>query len=115
MCKKHLLESSNKEKIKRDRRKNKHLCVRCGKNEPNQNKTICEICLDNNRDQNNKRKMDLYYERKSSSLCIRCGANSFQYAVYCSKCLEYMRQKDKDRYNRLKKIRHAFLAARMNL
>jgi len=102
MCQKHLEESAHKERVKRERRKNKKLCARCGQNQPDESKTICEICLDKNREKFNARKMDLYYERRSSKLCVQCGEPTEEHIVYCDDCKEYMQKKDRDRYEKLR-------------
>jgi hypothetical protein len=98
MCEKHLEESREKEKKKRAKRKNKNLCIRCGKIPPRENKTQCEQCSSLYKDDYNKRKMDIYYQRKSAMLCVRCGAKVGKHEVHCSNCQEYMRKKDKNSY-----------------
>ncbi len=98
MCEKHLLQSSDKERRKRLRRKSNALCIRCGKNPPRLDRTQCETCASDNREEYNANKMNVYYQRKSKSLCVRCGVKTIGHQAHCESCIKYMRDKDKKRY-----------------
>lgn len=102
MCEKHLEESCLKERKKRERRKNKNVCTRCGQCPPTEGKTRCNACMENNKGKYNAKKMDLYYQRRSASYCVRCGIPTDRFLVHCSPCTVYMRQKDKTRYDKHK-------------
>ena len=65
MCCKHLEESRLKEKRKRKRRKIQNVCIRCGQRPPRSGKTQCGTCFNNNKDQYNASKMDVYYQRRT--------------------------------------------------
>jgi len=99
-CQYHLDEAALKEKLKRERRINKNLCMKCGQRPPRDNKIDCEECF-----QENKKyyplKTKLYSKRKESSLCIRCGTKT-EDNVHCEECRVYMKSKDKLTYYKYK-------------
>lgn len=98
MCKKHLEQSCEKEKVKRAKRKAKMVCIRCGKNPPREGKTQCVLCAENNREEYNAAKMDIYYQRRSASRCVRCDVKTDNFSVHCEMCTTYMRDKDSRYY-----------------
>jgi hypothetical protein len=99
MCAKHLLESAEKEKRKRERRSINCLCIRCGKQNLRENKKTCEDCVKSYRKYGHK-KIERYYKNKSKGLCVRCSSPSEK--IHCIKCQEYMKQKDKNYYSNFK-------------
>ena len=103
MCIQHLEETRLKEKKKRERRKNNNICVRCGQRSPRSGKTQCSVCANDNKDQYNAAKMDIYYQRRSSNNCVRCGKYVNNFSVHCDICAEYMKYKDQRYYNATKK------------
>ncbi len=102
MCEKHLIETRFKEGKKREKRKNKNVCIRCGQKPPRQGKTQCDFCANDNKDKYNAVKMDIYYQRRSAGQCVRCGVDTIGFAVHCDICAKYMKQKDKIRYDQSK-------------
>ncbi len=99
MCTRHLLESREKERRKRIKRKQDNKCIRCGINDPREGRTQCVICSSSNKEEYNAKKMDLYYQRRSAKLCVRCGRAVKNYSVHCESCADYMKQKDVTRYH----------------
>lgn len=47
------------------------LCPHCGKNPPNENRSLCSICTA----RNNKRGMTRYRRCRKTGICFRCGAS----------------------------------------
>ncbi|KKN98879.1 hypothetical protein LCGC14_0141200 [marine sediment metagenome] len=101
-CSKHLEVNRLKEEKKRERRKNKNVCIRCGQRPPRPNKAQCEICVEGSRGQYNETKMNTYYQRRSASCCVRCGTPTSSFSVHCNVCSEYMKKKDNKYYHRIK-------------
>lgn len=102
MCSKHLEESRLKTKRRTRRWKDQNICTRCGQRPPRLGKTQCDICVNNNKDQYNVAKMDTYYQKRAAGVCVRCGKSPDSFSVHCDKCREYMRQKDRIRFNKSK-------------
>lgn len=87
------------------------MCVRCGKNKADPNKTLCLECIGAESDKylNNskcitakikdrQKKRDLIAIRRASGLCYRCGKNKTNSGGMCGSCKTYLKQyRDKSR------------------
>lgn len=94
-CQHHLDEAALKEKLKRERRRNKNLCLRCGKVPPRENKIYCEECFKKDKKYDYCHK-NVYYKRKNNSQCTRCGIKiNTENGFHCENCKIYTKAKDK--------------------
>jgi len=99
-CQHHLDEAALKEKLKRERYKNKNLCMRCGKVPPRENKIYCEECFQKDKRYYPKT-MEKYYNKRNSFQCVRCKT-TIKDGAHCENCKIYMKAKDKIGYYRHK-------------
>jgi len=99
-CQHHLDEAALKEKLKRERYRNKNLCMRCGQKPPRENKIYCEECF-----QKDKKyypaTMEKYYNTRNNHQCVKCKTETKD-GAYCEECKIYMKAKDKIGYYRHK-------------
>jgi len=93
MCQIHLDEASLREKLKREIRKNKSLCTRCGKRSPRYNKNDCQECFEKDRSLYPS-KIKLYYNKKNNFKCVRCKIK-IKEGAYCNNCKVRMCEKSK--------------------
>lgn len=100
MCQNHLDEAALKEKLKRERRRTKNLCMKCGQNPSREGKIHCEECFQKDKKYYPSH-AKIYYNRKNNSQCTRCGIK-VEKGVHCDECQIYMNAKDKIGYHRHK-------------
>jgi ribosomal protein S14 len=108
---------SEKKKEQYYDRKQRHVCVRCGKPDAGTENgyAYCRECLDYQANQdaqyqskevyyiNLRRRMKKrYYERKAAGLCVICGKESRPGKIYCQRCSDrqYNSQRNRKRKER---------------
>jgi len=99
-CQHHLDEAALKEKLKRERHRNKNLCMRCGKVPPRENKIYCQECFEKDK-KYYPVTMKKYYNKRNNSQCVKCKIE-IKNGAYCEECKIYMKAKDKVGYYRHK-------------